>query len=708
MRRRGTGPRTGAASRRARVGSPAGRGANGGMRPAVASGVDRSARAIWRSVSGRLNIVLVTTTLFCVGLSVIAIVVIRGTATTHRLVVAERAPQIRALLDAHMALQHATHREHDRFWALVSGDDHAASPQTTAEQRRRDESRMLNALARFEAATAELDDDDEIESERATARAMRRDGAYIFGPATAELDAAIRDGRPDSARRALARFDEAIERVEAQIAAAIDGEFEELNEGEQRASEEAILSQEAIVMLALLAIAVSVWLIRRANRAILVSVAALTRAARSFGSGDRAPDIGPLPIAELDALGRAFCDMARRREEAEAADETKSRFVANMSHEIRTPLTAILGFAEMLLDADLSRSDALDALQTIHRNSLYLIRIINDVLDLSRIEAGKLDVDRTRFSPVTVVEDVAELLRGSADAKGVALTTRFVGSIPEVIESDPTRLKQILVNIVGNAVKFTDAGRVEIATRAADRGMTSLQFSVVDTGIGMSAGDVERLFKPFAQVDSSTTRQYGGTGLGLSISKHLAEALGGTITVESTPGAGSTFRATIATGNLQGVPMLDEPCVRAAGAATAKPAAPDAGSLACRVLLVEDGIDNQRLISFVLRKAGVDVAIAENGKIGYERALAAEREGSPYDVVLMDMQMPVMDGYEATRKLREASYTRPIIALTANAMAEDRQRCIDAGCDDYATKPIDRTRLLETLGRCAQGQRRAA
>ena len=224
-----------------------------------------------------------------------------------------------------------------------------------------------------------------------------------------------------------------------------------------------------------------------------------------------------------------------------------------------------------------------------------------------------------------------------------------------------------------------------------------MQFEVIDSGIGMTEEQIAKLFKPFSQADSSTTRKFGGTGLGLMISKRLAEELGGDITVESTLGRGSSFTVTVGTGALQGVKMLDNP--REAQISTSRDKKPNISTtkLDCRVLLAEDGPDNQRLISFLLKKAGAEVAIAENGQNAYNRALAARDEGIPFDVILMDMQMPIMDGYDATSKLREAGYTGPIIALTAHAMSMDRDRCLTAGCDDYAVKPVDQERLISLV-----------
>jgi len=395
-------------------------------------------------------------------------------------------------------------------------------------------------------------------------------------------------------------------------------------------------------------------------------------------------------------------DLERARIAAEAATKSRSEFLANMSHEIRTPMTAILGFTDVLLGEEgLERAppERVQALETIQRNGQYLLSLINDVLDLSKIEAGKLDVERTTCSPVEVLADVASLMRVRARAKNIPLTIEYSGPIPAQIQSDPIRLRQILINLVGNAIKFTETGGVRMAACLVQSlgDPPRLRFDVVDTGIGMTPEQLNRLFLPFTQADSSTTKRFGGTGLGLTISKRLAVMLGGDVTVVSTRGKGSTFSVTVETGPLEGVAMLDEPAEAAARRKPPPRAARIDVKLDGRILLAEDGPDNQRLIAFLLKKAGADVTLAENGQIALECALAARAEGNPFDVILMDMQMPVMDGYTATARLREAGCDRPIVALTAHAMEGDEQKCRKAGCDGYATKPIDQAKLLRMI-----------
>lgn len=405
-------------------------------------------------------------------------------------------------------------------------------------------------------------------------------------------------------------------------------------------------------------------------------------------------------------------------EQANAANQAKSEFLANMSHEIRTPMTAILGYSELLLN-DLSIEDLADehrnALETINRNGEHLLAIINDILDMSKIDAGKLSIEVLPTRPHAIVEEVISLLNVRAVGKGIALRVRQDTPFPETIQSDPTRLRQILLNIVGNAIKFTEIGEVAISlSYLPDQSI--MQFRVTDTGLGMTPEQLEKIanFEPFSQADSSTTREFGGTGLGLRISNCLASMLGGNIVVESEQGFGSTFTVTVGTGDIGSTPMVDRLKVETLSdvtstedsqahnaSATNESEEPGKPLEGIQVLLAEDGLDNQRLISFVLRKAGAEVKVVENGQLAYDAALDAVERGSVYHVVLMDMQMPVLDGYSAVAKLREADYQGVIVALTAHAMVGDRQKCIEAGCNDFATKPINRHHLIQLIGELA-------
>ncbi|CAK9010397.1 Hybrid signal transduction histidine kinase J, partial [Durusdinium trenchii] len=392
------------------------------------------------------------------------------------------------------------------------------------------------------------------------------------------------------------------------------------------------------------------------------------------------------------------------------ANQAKTEFLARMSHEIRTPMTAILGFADMLMaDTSLNElsSESTEWVTTIRRNGEYLLALINDILDLSKIEAGQLQVERLACSPKLIVDEVVELLRPKATAKGIDLKSLTCGDVPEAIISDPHRLRQVLINLVGNAVKFTEHGEVVITLRAvgSPHGQQQLTFDVTDTGIGIDSEQLENVFQAFQQADLSTTRRYGGSGLGLTISRRLAEALDGSISVESRMGVGSCFQLRVRAEKTHDADVepanYEKAGTRTSHAASEVPH--DAALSGLRVLLAEDGPDNRRLVTCLLEKAGAEVTMAEDGQKAVELVLG-ERKSSPvsceFDVILMDMEMPRLDGYSATRLLRKAGYQRPIIALTANAMQGDEVKCKEAGCDIYITKPITRevTDVLTSAG----------
>ncbi len=382
---------------------------------------------------------------------------------------------------------------------------------------------------------------------------------------------------------------------------------------------------------------------------------------------------------------------------ADAANQAKSEFLANMSHEIRTPMTAILGYTEVLRDRA-GEPQVADAVSVIERNGKHLLVVLNDILDLSKIEAGRMELAPTTFALAPLLTDAVELLRSRAAAKGLQLELSAEGPIPVTVRTDATRLRQVLVNLLGNAVKFTERGEVRLLVSVAGRDgqRPRLRCRVVDSGIGMSAEQIGALFQPFSQVDSSMSRRFGGTGLGLAISRRLAKMLGGDITVVSTPGVGTTFMVEIDPGSLADADWCDS--IAAAQLQASRPARPQPASAAApfsaaRILVAEDGPDNQRLLRAFLRKDGHEVDLVEDGQQACAAIEAAIVERRPYDVVIMDMQMPVMDGYTAARELRGRGVQVPIIACTAHAMAEDRERCLSAGCSDYVTKPIDRQLL---------------
>lgn len=374
---------------------------------------------------------------------------------------------------------------------------------------------------------------------------------------------------------------------------------------------------------------------------------------------------------------------------AEEANVAKSTFLANMSHEIRTPLTAIIGFSESLLDTSQSMSERVQSINTVIQSGKHLMQIINDILDLSKVEADKLDVEALQVSPFELLNDVHSLVSLMAENKGIYFDVEYDFPIPEKIVTDPVRLKQIVINLCNNAVKFTQKGGVNVKVSYSKNNLLSI--NVIDTGVGLNKEQMEKIFAPFTQADTSTTRQHGGTGLGLYLSKQLATKLGGDISVDSTPDVGSCFTLTIATGDIEDSKLLS--FIPEIKQVSTQPIINGIQNKICgKVLLAEDNINNQRLVSMYLKKLGADVVLASNGKEAVEYTAKDD-----FDLILMDMQMPVMNGIDATMRLREMNYKKPIIALTANAMKEDMDACYRAGCDDFIQKPISQEKFLVSM-----------
>jgi signal transduction histidine kinase len=418
---------------------------------------------------------------------------------------------------------------------------------------------------------------------------------------------------------------------------------------------------------------------------------ALTEASHKIGQGDFSKLVPVHSTDELGQLAQSINQMTlnlqyeeSQRQQAEHASHAKNLFLANMSHEIRTPLNAILGFTDLLKDPNLGEAERSRYVDIIRRTGLNLSTIINDILDVTKIEADQMKVEMVTFSLPQFLKDLEVLMRLRCDEKGLTLKIQSDGPVAEFIFSDPLRLRQILINIIGNAIKYTDRGSIVVSYFVKNK---SLIFKVADTGNGISNDVKPLLFRPFSQGDISSQKKYGGTGLGLTLSRKLSQLLGGDVILEeSEPGVGSVFSIRVAY-----TPSNEKNEIRPQ---VTVQVGLDNTSRGKKVLVVEDTVDNQLLLKVYLSRLGFLVDVADNGLEGVEKA-----SQDAYDMILMDMQMPIMDGYTATKALRQNGYRKPVIALTAYAMQGDREKTLQAGCTDYLAKPLDKEKLFEVINR---------
>lgn len=389
-------------------------------------------------------------------------------------------------------------------------------------------------------------------------------------------------------------------------------------------------------------------------------------------------------------FSRSEIHIRKAQKAAEDANRSKSAFLANMSHEIRTPMTAIIGFANTLTDKKISPSDRNNAATTIIQNGKHLLSLINNILDLSKVEAGKLDVEHVAVHPFEIISNTEMLVKPQAREKGLSFDIEYEFPLPLEINSDATRLTQILMNLIANALKFTEQGGITLHV-SYDRSVNHLCFDVIDTGIGLTRKQSETIFEEFSQADASITRKYGGTGLGLPLTRELVRLLGGTLTLSSDHGVGSKFSFSVSTGSVNGEQMISGENQIPDYVAISDDLK-DMPLLSGRILLAEDTSTIRDLFRIYIKNIGAELTMVENGKLAVERA-----RNETFDVILMDMQMPVMGGVEAVRILRKEGNHARIFALTANAMKEDRDRCFAAGYDDFLTKPIQQSELYAKL-----------
>jgi PAS domain S-box-containing protein len=405
---------------------------------------------------------------------------------------------------------------------------------------------------------------------------------------------------------------------------------------------------------------------------------------------------------DLTESNRASEALREAKEKAEAASSAKSRFLANVSHEIRSPMNSVMGYTELLMRRGLTEELRIDYASRIKKSSDHLITIIDDILDLTKVEAGEMKIEKYRFSISGLLSETIQAVSLLARKKGIDLSLKFEGVLPALIETDPIRVRQILVNLLSNSIKFTESGDVLVSVRATGQGPSyRLLVEVTDSGIGIRNDQQQGLFQPFMQADASITRKYGGTGLGLNLSKKLAMALGGDLYLEwSLPGKGSCFVLSLDCGDVAKLKFVEAGELKLVSKTAPAPEPRSEGSLTnLKILVVEDSADNQALMKVYLGNEGALVEIAPNGQIGVERALASD-----FDVVLMDMAMPILDGIEATKQLRLAGYSKPIIAVTAHALVEEVQRSFASGCDGHVSKPVSNKELIQTITTCLRSR----